>query len=291
MVSSTTLAAHRERLPRLRAAVASCRDDAARCTEAASAADERFPLANGVETHVSYAWLRNGAGNLAKAKPEERAKLAAPMLDRLGAADDPTAASPVATARARAEADRVLAEVEFAETRPGFLRQQWDRFWDWLDSKLAATAGAHNAIPWLRVLLEVALFGVPLLLLGLWLLRQVREDTLRPASIRDRGLHAADHETSWAEVAQGHARDGEWREAVHALYWQAITGFEQRRIWSVTRHRTPRDYVRLLEAGSRRRTLLRELTLLLEGIWYGHAPAGQADFERARHLTEELSAA
>ena len=284
-----SLAEHEQRLPQLREAVNRCLQNPAQCTTAATVADESFHLANGVQTHVNYVWLRNGIGALAKAKPADRQKLADGLLVRLQSTPGDLQPSAVPAAKARSEADAVLSQVEFAKAKPGILQQQWDRITDWLDRHLSQGSTLREAGPWLRILLELALFGVPLLLLGLWLLRQVREDRLRPRS-PGREAEAVSRDTSWADVAQAHARAGEWRDAVHALYWHSITGFEQRRVWSAVRNRTPREYLRLLEAGSRRRTLLRELTLLLEHVWYGHGSAAEADFDRAQLLTEELAA-
>ncbi|WP_433966428.1 DUF4129 domain-containing protein [Tunturiibacter gelidiferens] len=78
---------------------------------------------------------------------------------------------------------------------------------------------------------------------------------------------------------------------MHALYWQTISRFEERRMWATTRSRTPREYVALLEPGSERRRLLREQTALLETIWYGHLEANEEHYRRAEDLTKELGQA
>jgi len=81
---------------------------------------------------------------------------------------------------------------------------------------------------------------------------------------------------------------GDWRDAVHCLYWASIAALEGRRLWSPNRSRTPREYVRLLETGSSRWMLLRQQTQGFERIWYGLNGAAPRDYERALELHEGL---
>lgn len=62
-------------------------------------------------------------------------------------------------------------------------------------------------------------------------------------------------------------------------------------MWSPNRSRTPREYVRLLEAGSARWKLLRQQTQGFERVWYGLRDAARQDYDRALALHEELRAA
>jgi hypothetical protein len=96
---------------------------------------------------------------------------------------------------------------------------------------------------------------------------------------------------NWRALAEERAAQGEWREAVHCLYWASIAALEGRKMWSPNRSRTPREYVRLLEAGSARWKLLRQQTQGFERVWYGLRDAARQDYERALALHEELRAA
>jgi Domain of unknown function (DUF4129) len=94
--------------------------------------------------------------------------------------------------------------------------------------------------------------------------------------------------TDWAKQAEGSARNGDWRDAVHCLYWATIVMLEGRRAWRHNPARTPREYVRLLKPGSAQQGALRGLTQIFERLWYGLRDAGPADYERARSLYESL---
>ena len=95
---------------------------------------------------------------------------------------------------------------------------------------------------------------------------------------------------AWAARAEAEAGKGDWREAVHCLYWSAIVIGEGRGLWRQNRTRTPREYVKLLEPGTARQASLRTLTGVFERIWYGLRPASEGDYRQARVLVEELRA-
>ena len=54
----------------------------------------------------------------------------------------------------------------------------------------------------------------------------------------------------WLKDAQAMAAKGQWREAIHFIYWASIARLESRRLWPADRARTPREYLALL-AGNR----------------------------------------
>ncbi len=95
--------------------------------------------------------------------------------------------------------------------------------------------------------------------------------------------------TDWAKQAEEFADDGEWREAVHCLYWAAIVSLESRRAWRHNPTRTPREYVRLLKPGSAQQKGLRELTRMFERVWYGLREARAEEYAEARGLYEALA--
>jgi hypothetical protein len=95
----------------------------------------------------------------------------------------------------------------------------------------------------------------------------------------------------WAERARVEAEKQEWRAAVHCLYWATIVMMEGRKLWRQNRARTPREYLLLLEPGSRMQDALRRLTQIFERIWYGLRPAVEGDYVRALALFDELRSA
>jgi hypothetical protein len=94
----------------------------------------------------------------------------------------------------------------------------------------------------------------------------------------------------WAARAQAEAGRGDWREAVHCLYWSAIVLLEGQRMWRQNRARTPREYVALLEPGSTKQQALGGLTRVFERIWYGLRPAAETDFRQASAMLDQLRA-
>jgi len=95
--------------------------------------------------------------------------------------------------------------------------------------------------------------------------------------------------TAWATQAEEFAGRGEWREAVHCLYWAAIVLLESRRAWRHNPTRTPREYVRLLKPGSGQQRGLRDLTRMFERVWYGLREGRAEEYAEARELYEVLA--
>ncbi len=116
-----------------------------------------------------------------------------------------------------------------------------------------------------------------------WRIRLVPEDrTPEPgaASARDWQL--------WLEDARAAAAAGQWREAVHFVYWAAISRLESRRLWPADRARTPREYLALVAPEDPRKARLASLTRSFEFIWYGGRPAVESDYRTAEQLANAL---
>ena len=82
----------------------------------------------------------------------------------------------------------------------------------------------------------------------------------------------------WLEDARRAAAAGLWREAIHFLYWAAISRLESRRLWPADRARTPREYLALVAPEDPRRAGLATLTGSFERTWYGGRPAEERDY-------------
>jgi hypothetical protein len=286
VLTHVTLQQHQENTAALQRLIHECASDAKACTADRVGPDESIDLDANTMSHVRYGWLRKALPEMATATQQQRTAKGEILLQHLSI----EAAAPQPRHDVRKEADAVLQQVEFKEAKPSWWQRLSRRVELWLARHLDASNVSDSTISWARVLLEVILFAIPLLALGLWLMRQLREDRLVPEQVR-----GAKQETpasiSWVKEAEACAQRGEWREAIHALYWQTITGFEERRIWAIVRNRTPREYLALLQPGSEQRRLLREQTVLLESVWYGRREATEVDYQRAAGLAQELSRA
>jgi hypothetical protein len=148
-----------------------------------------------------------------------------------------------------------------------------------------------QAAPWLAKTLEWLLFCGAAVGLLVYLLRQMRRQRLH-VSLGDgavKGEAWTRESSDWAQRAEAFAKAGEWRDAVHCLYWAAIVLLESRRAWRHNPTRTPREYVRLLKAGSAQQQGLRGLTQIFERSWYGLRETDAEQYAQALSLYEGLS--
>jgi hypothetical protein len=280
-----TPAVHTERIAKLEALLDACIAQSAQCNSDAVGADETVLLDGKTATRIRLDWLRVGLGRLKTETGPAHNALAADLstrLKRLSHASD--AVEQARIQQASTQVSQVLAAAEFApERKPNWLERKWHEFLLWIYDLLSrGVESVSNTPAWVRILLEVLLFLVPVLLLLVWLMRKVREDCLRPSSEGGpRPQIGFSPKTDWPAMAEELARQGLWREAIHALYWATIARLESRKLWTASRTRTPREYIGLLESGSRARTALMEQTRLFELIWYGQRLATEDDFRRA----------
>jgi hypothetical protein len=92
----------------------------------------------------------------------------------------------------------------------------------------------------------------------------------------------------WLEDARKAAAAGLWREAIHFLYWAAISRLESRRLWPADRARTPREYLALVAPEDPRKAGLATLTGSFERVWYGGRAAAESDYHKAEQLATAL---
>jgi hypothetical protein len=78
------------------------------------------------------------------------------------------------------------------------------------------------------------------------------------------------------------------REAVRCLYNAAISRLEEEGVWRADDTRTPREYVRLLPSGHRRRPIVEEVAGLFEQVWYRARPVAPDDSQRVARELEVL---
>ena len=219
------------------------------------------------------------------------------LTQDIAQADGAAAGQPAAApdyANERATMKQVLAGRDFRNLEPPTRRDSiLEKLSEWLNrlieniAKLHAnTAWAGRVIVWGFILAVcVGLAWGLLQLERRWRLRLVPESdgpAAGAASARDWQL--------WLADARRAAAAGEWREAIHFVYWAAISRLESRRLWPADRARTPREYLALVTADDPRRAGLATLTGSFERTWYGGRTAGESDYRKAEELADGLIA-
>ena len=166
-----------------------------------------------------------------------------------------------------------------------------ERFGNWLNRLFANVDKLRTRSPWVgRALIWGFLLAVGIALAwGLlqmerrWRVRLVplgEGPSPEAASARDWQL--------WMADARRAAAAGLWREAIHFVYWAAISRLESRRLWPADRARTPREYLALVAPEDPRQPGLASLTGNFERTWYGGREAGESDYRNAEALATSL---
>ena len=291
--------AYRAHILQLQNVVAACSNamNPQQCAPSLAGPDDNVAF-EGRQRLVQYNWLRDALDQSGKSgsdvtkKTSARAAMnaaAARLSDELAR---PLTGDPIrpVLARAKPVLGSVLASSEFSNlSQPSLLDRALQRIFAWLDRRLNRISG-HPLSP--RTI-QLCVYGSLLMcvtLLGWWYGRQVRQQRLLFVS-RNTALEKTASAIDWQsrlDQAKTFAAAGEWREAVHHVYWAAISRLEALGNWPADRTRTPREYLRLLPpSGEKRRDLLL-LTKSFERIWYGRKGARQEDFDDAHALLERL---
>lgn len=294
-------------LQRMAGLVEACKGNASACDVKAVPADERVKVEGGeVEFQVRWEWLRaalrKGSGvkepveegaevPTAEQIGKDRERVLAGASARLGEDFDELTGKTLEAgdAGSRQKVDEVLARREFGEV-------QQAKWWQLAIAKFAGRiqdwfgrmAGVVPWAPWMGVAFEWGLLAAAAVGLIVWAMRLSKQQRVSFKTELEFAPAWQAESDDWAARAKENAAKGEWREAVHCLYWSAIVMLEGQRLWRQNRARTPREYVGLLEPGSARRRVLGGLTSVFERIWYGIRPATGEDYEKASRLLEEL---
>jgi len=289
------------------------------CDPALVGPDDRVPVLVGSQSErrlVRYGWLR-----VLIAKAEEPDEKSAPAIKPKPAGskaatdqEQPTTSDLLKDAKIRLEDDlaqshaaespapdytaeraamqQVLAGPEFRNLKQQTVRDSvMEKFGRWLNRLFesvgnlkAHSAWVGRALVWGFILAVcVALVYSLIRLERRWRVRltpDVNWSAPGAASSRDWQL--------WLEDARRAAAAGQWREAIHFVYWAAISRLESRRLWPADRARTPREYLALVAPEDPRRPGLAQLTGTFERFWYGGRPAGEIDYKNAEDLASSL---
>jgi hypothetical protein len=209
---------------------------------------------------------------------------------------DSAVAGPPAAAPDHAQEHETMKQVlsgrDFRGLEPPSARDSYlEKLGEWLNRFFESIGKLHASSVWAgRVIvwgiLLAACVGLAWGLLQMerrWRIRLVPESdgpAAGAASSRDWQL--------WLADARRAAASRQWREAIHCVYWAAISRLESRRLWPADRARTPREYLALLAAEDPRRAGLATLTGSFERTWYGGRAAGESDYRKAEELADVL---
>ena len=289
-----SVAEYRAHLDRLRQLVADCGRVITACDADAVGEDDRVTLPGGTSVVERFGWLRNLLEDGNDPTHRLRAELLPRAGQRLAEQDAELDATPKATALAeteRAARDHVLARKEFRTTTEYSLSE---RVGAWISQQLAKLFGGLSSVgrmaPWLGTALQWGTLILAAALMMLWVYRALDRQRIALGKLGGDAARAeADAESrAWAELARTHAANGEWRDAVHCLYWASIVALEDRRTLRRSGTRTPREALQLIDPASHLREPLRAQTGAFERIWYGLQPAGEADYNDALQLYRTL---
>lgn len=312
---------YRQHLDALSVLVDACAKarDVKACDPALIGSDDRLSILVGSQSEhrlVRYGWLR-----VLFSKAEDPDEKSVPAVKqkpagekRIGIPEQPTTSDLLKDAKTRLENDlaqshapepplsdyaseraamqKVLAGPDFRNLKQQTVRDSvLEKFGRWLNRlfESAANLKAHSAwvgraLVWGFILaVSIALVYSLVRLERRWRVRLIPEFELPApgaASARDWQL--------WLEDARRAAASGLWREAIHFVYWAAISRLESRRLWPADRARTPREYLALVAPEDPRRPGLAQLTGTFERFWYGGRAAGESDYKNAENLASSL---
>jgi hypothetical protein len=288
----TTPEGYRAHLESLRSLVRACQADAKACDPAAIGDDDKVVSPSNTY-QVRWQWLRQLIDDARNLKRADRGKLldqASARLDQELATTTSAGPSEPAFAPARHAADSILARPEFRIVgSESWLDRKIGELILWLSRLFSATADFGHRSPWLAPLIEWSFIAISVALVIVWVVRTMQGEQLDLARGGVIPLTEWQKESAeWADLARIEAEAGNWREAIHRLYWASIVVLESRRLWRRDFARTPREYVALLERNSSQQLNLRKLTGIFERIWYGLRDAGNEDYVQALALFEEL---
>jgi hypothetical protein len=293
-VGIVTAAEYRTHLAGLKMLVEACQKNPAECDVKKVGDDERV---EGAAFQTRWSWLREELSSAHNATQPDRGKLLQEAIVRLdedvALADESVVQSGDTFQRARKQADEVLSRPEFRTVaQESYWEREVARFWQWVDELFGGVSRFGKRSPWLVPLMEWGSITLAVAGVLMWVLRTMQRQRLavRIESTASAELWQKESE-NWAELARAEAAKQDWRAAVHCLYWATIVMMEGRKLWRQNRARTPREYLLLLEPGSRVQQTLRLLTQTFERIWYGLRPAAESDYASALVLFEELRSA
>jgi len=192
----------------------------------------------------------------------------------------------------RAVMKQVLAGRDFRNLEPHTKKDSLlEKLGEWLNRLFSRIGNVHAASAWVGRALTWGFVLIVCVLLA-WRLvvleRRWRTEMVPESMVPALGAASARDWQLWLADARRASAAGQWREAIHFVYWAAISRLESKRLWPADRARTPREYLALVAADDPRKPRLAKLTGSFERVWYGGRAAGENDYRQAEQQAEGL---
>ena len=189
----------------------------------------------------------------------------------------------------RAKAERILSAPEFQGSHePSWLDKLKAKIRDWIArqlekifSRVGIPASVGNVVAWVLL----ALVGG---LLALWTVRALIARASRAEMDLSGAAPAGKDWRYWAAEARSAAGRGDYRSAIHAVYWASVGQLEESGMLPVDRSRTPRESLRLMPQAKPAFAPFSDLTRRFEMTWYGYYPATEVDWNEAMQKLESI---
>ena len=296
-LKTVSTAEFRVHIETIQGVVRACQAHASACDPAAVGDDNSINPGNAPAYIERFGWLRDLLEDRGDPSHEKRTALLPQAVERLqqeaAEVDEPASSRVVLSKSMQAARAAVLSRKEF-RTAEGYSLS--DRLASWFSQLIGRMFGGVSSLgrmaPWLGTALQWGTLLLAATLLSLWAYRALDRQRVAIGRLHSGGPSAEAQAESrlWAARAREHADRGEWREAVHALYWASIVVLEDRRTLRRSGTRTPREALRLIDPASHLREPLRAQTGEFERIWYGLQPAAAADYQSALTNYQALQA-
>jgi hypothetical protein len=255
---------------------------------------------------VDFAWLRDAlrlaaSAETSKNKQNAEKEALSELSDarsRLAEMTQEPASPPASVfvpgnvSNIRRKLDGILESGDYPQAKPPTLLEKiWSDFVRWLLNSIVRAMPSGSS-PSAIYLLELTVMAIPCGLLIWWFIRrlQVQRLGLSGDNVPHPSAPSAQGWQEWLEQGKSLGREGRWREAIHHVYWAAISCLESRRLWPADRTRTPREYLGLLSGNPVTRADLSSLTRSFEHTWYGGLQASEKDFAEACGILERIAA-
>ncbi len=245
------------------------------------------------EYSIDFANLKSSLGGFATASADKRPALLQQMKDYVQVlnqqADEFAKPSPDLESE-RAKLSAILAGREYAKVKGP---NAWDRFlakaYGWIARQLNRLFSVKGFKGDTQLIVVYIVIGIAFSVLAVWIVRRLAQP-LRAEPEREIMPFAPSAKgwRTWLAEARALAQEKDWRNAIHLGYWAGISFLEERGAWKPDRARTPREYLRLLNARNEQHPALAALTRKFEVVWYGHRDAGERDFQETLGQLEKL---
>ncbi len=317
-----TLPAYRATLESMDQVLADCQASSANCKgPAVEAIPAKLTIQDGTQTRtLRYNWLRatldQAAAPPQKSNPTPDKNTAKAPDSGGNSKDTQSTADKLAAARTRLHdewlwaggptqphsapasqrqaLERILSQKEYL--RLNLAPTLWQRIQEklslWVSKALGVLSEAAPKGAWVWRAIEITVLLAACIGLVWYLMRLERsgraQSSFRP-DLDGSPISARDWQL-WLDDARQAADSGDWRQAVHLVYWASIARLEQSGLWPADRARTPREYLRLLGDEAKQRPALLALTRAFERTWYAGQPAQEDDYRQAARLAATLGA-